>query len=226
MEIIYILYFNSIQKNFNHPTRGNFVVVMAVVHKVKRTKYNKHNTTNKSLTLTTVIVTNIEQLWLHHKIVMKITSVWYQSVWRRWRYKMVRMKIFCVEYLFQPVPGSHGSICFGLSGTHGSICFSLYLVHMAVFVSVCVEKMGLENYQVITDNQFTASSSLDHNHNAAMSRLTLDYTSAVAAWRPSWVYLTSAKSKQVDKNADFNKTTQNVWTFSGQTLFCKQRIHR
>ena len=36
---------------------------------------------------------------------------------------MVRMKIFYVEHLFQPVPGSHGSIC-----------FSLYLVHMAVFV--------------------------------------------------------------------------------------------
>ena len=98
---------------------------------------------------------------------------------------MVRMKIFYVEYLFQPVPDSHGSICLSLYLVHMAVFVSVCLVHMAVFVSVCVEKMGLENYQVITDNQFTASSSLDHHHNAAMSRLTLDYTSAVAAWRPS-----------------------------------------
>ena len=26
---VYIIQFNSIQKNFNHPTRGYFVVVMA-----------------------------------------------------------------------------------------------------------------------------------------------------------------------------------------------------
>ncbi|XP_076461744.1 uncharacterized protein LOC143294198 [Babylonia areolata] len=50
---------------------------------------------------------------------------------------------------------------------------------------ICVQSMGLENYQVITDNQFTSSSSLDEIHGAAMSRLTTDYSSMYAAWRPA-----------------------------------------
>ena len=59
----------SIQfKNFNHSTRGNFVVVMAgswKKHKIKRTiQQTKESYFNHS------IVVNIKQLWLHHKIVM------------------------------------------------------------------------------------------------------------------------------------------------------------
>ncbi|KAL8604894.1 hypothetical protein ACOMHN_028522 [Nucella lapillus] len=50
---------------------------------------------------------------------------------------------------------------------------------------ICVETMGLENYQVITDQQFKASSSLDQIHGASMSRLTPDYSPMYAAWRPA-----------------------------------------
>ena len=39
-----------------------------------REQYNKHNTTNKETYFKHNKVRNMEQLWLHHKIIMKLRS--------------------------------------------------------------------------------------------------------------------------------------------------------
>ena len=60
-------HFNSVKKNFNYPTSGNFIVVMAGSKnneyiKFKEQYNNKHTTPNKrGLTVTIDVVINIEQ---------------------------------------------------------------------------------------------------------------------------------------------------------------------
>ncbi|PVD30857.1 hypothetical protein C0Q70_10132 [Pomacea canaliculata] len=68
---------------------------------------------------------------------------------------------------------------------------------------LCFTKMGLENYQIITDKQIQSSSHLNEEHKASMGRLTQDYSSGAPSWIPAvtdrhpWIQVNFLELKQV-----------------------------
>ena len=75
MTFVDSMQFNSVQKNFNHPTRGSFVLFMAGLYKnTKNKQTNKQTNKNKTKNLHKVQIT-IQQTQHHQQKSLTLTIV-------------------------------------------------------------------------------------------------------------------------------------------------------